>query len=313
MIPGLPPRPRTVDLSGQPLTVEQMEHLGAQRTLVGVQLDDCPIGDEHVRAICGLDRLVNLSLCGTRVGDGALEHLARLPRLELLFLDRARIHGEGLRHLARSAKLETLWLCETDVDDATIGLAAAIPKLATLRIAKTRVTIDGLMTLAARQGLRVVADGQFSDPELAAFEAARRDRETAGRGKGKPPPADEAAAREVLVALFEALNGWERSLTAAQASGLPLWTADHQAACAAVFSRYCTERASRDVARRPFGEPPEHDREQVVDARAETKTKLWLYTKGHAGESRYLVVRGPDGWRIDRREWSSGRWQRRWL
>jgi hypothetical protein len=313
MIPGLEPRQRTADLSGQALTLDQMEYLGRQRTLVGLQLDGCPIGDEHVRAICGLPRLVNLSLSGTQLTDAALEHLARLPKLQLLFLAGTRIRGEGLRHLAKSQKLQVLWLDATDVTDETIGLAAALPKLSTLRIAKTRVTFAGLLSLAGNERLRVIADDQFTAAEMARFEAARRDAARGARGKGEASAEDEAAAKKTLLAFFEELDAWERSLTAAQKKGAPIFTPGDKAACAAIFARYCTKAAQGGARSRPFGEPPEHDGETVVGSESVSKTKLWLYTKGKAGESRYLLARGPDSWQIEKRQWKGDGWERRWL
>ena len=67
MLPDLPKRPRTANMDGRSFAIDEMRFLGSQSTLVGLSLKDCPIGDEHVRELCGLPRLINLCVDGTEV------------------------------------------------------------------------------------------------------------------------------------------------------------------------------------------------------------------------------------------------------
>jgi hypothetical protein len=303
MIPGLPKRPRLLEFRKRALTLREMKFLGEQKTLVGLELLNCPIRDAHIRPLAQLPRLVNLGLSGTLITDRALAFLARLPKLSILNLSHTRITGTGLRHFHGHPSLETLWLNQTRVSDTGVRSLIRIPRLSVVRLGHTAVTFKGLLSLAGKDDLNVVSDGQFTPGQMRDFEAAQRN-----LASGPDVASDGDAARQVLLDFFDAMNQWERSM--AKASNRRLRTVGKRS-CSAIFKTFCTPKP------RSYGKPnvlsmchpPEHLGEKVVDVRQPSKSKVIIYTKDRTDiQQRYHIVKYKGAWRIDHREWQIDGW-----
>jgi hypothetical protein len=314
MIPDLPKRARTLDLGGRELSMEDLQHVGKQTTLVGLQLDECPIGDEHVRALRGLRRLVNVSLAGTRISDRALEHLACLPKLAILDLAGTEITGSGFEHFQGHAALETLWVMNTKITDETAALLLKVPKLSIVRIGGTAVSSKGLMLLARSERLKIEAGGHFTAEQMREFEAEQR--RLAG-GKAPVDVADSEAATEALLAFFEAMEAWESKMRGAvrPANGgtsEAVWSKG-AAACAQVFKQHCTNkpRANERPNARHVSHTPTYESEKIESVEQPGKDKIVIYTKdGNQFSIRYFLVRSAGVWKVDRREYKIRGWQR---
>jgi len=294
-----------------------MRFLGEQSTLISLTFRNCPIGDEHVRELCGLPRLSFLSLEGTPITDAALEYLAKLPKLEFLNLDRTQITGEGLRHFADYPALKTLYVSETHVTDATIAHAARIPNLSIMRFARTRISPAGLLALAIHPKLKVNADQQFTPEQYAEFEAAQR-RLAKERDKSVAvSPQDIDAAKAVLTGFFAAMLDWERK---ANAAGSGIFSPENKARkeeliakCQEIFAKHCT--AKPRAGGRPdnliCGSPPAYENVAIVDVEPVSKQKLFFHTReARDHRRRYLMIRAHGEWRLDHREWFADGWKR---
>jgi len=311
MIAGLPKRPRVADLSGVTLTLDQAAFLGKQRTLVGLQLRGCPIGDEQVLELCSLDRMANLDLSDTLLTDRALEALALLPKLTRLALDGTSVTGEGLASFATHPTLSTLSMSRTKLCDAQLGLAAAIPKLTTLLIDETLVTAGGLRALATNELLRVYGGAQFSQDEMDLFETHQRDVAAGRQGRTRPDASLVDIGRETIVAFFRAIDDWERGVAAAYPALTPEALLAAHPEGSAIFARFCTDKAVKGdpAMHHAYRRPPSHEKERIVAFEQESKTKLWAYTKRETyGDYRYLLVKTASGWKIDRCQLKSEGW-----
>jgi NTF2 fold immunity protein len=322
MIADLPKRPRHFDFEKRVLDLDEMRFLGSQTTFITLGFKDCPIGDEHIRELRNLSRLVRLWLEGTQVTDAALEHLAALPKLQFLILDRTRVNGEGLRHFHGHNSLKTLWLDQSDVTDATIGLVIDIPKLSVLRIAKTAVSFEGLLAVAAHPTLKVNGGEQFSADQMQQFEATQRQLAREARHSTVAGGDEAESAKRVLLAFFEAMNQWESEMDDAGKTRIDSEAERHDrqaqdmTRCAAIFEKYCTPkpRAYGRPSALSYSKPPGYTQETVVDTEKPSKQKIWIYTKDTFGfQRRYLVIRSRGEWRVDHREIQMDGWTQDYL
>ena len=132
-------------LNDLPITDGVVDALCGLDELEVLELDGMRISDAGVRTLTGaLKRLEVLTLTDTSIGDAGLEELARLRRLWCLDLDRTAITDGGLRWLGSCRRLEWLLLNGTQVTDAGLELLTDLASLQRLEIRETDVTLAGV-------------------------------------------------------------------------------------------------------------------------------------------------------------------------
>lgn len=119
----------TVRLRGAKVTNDRLKlrHLPFIRSL---ELRDCPITNDGLKRVAGLENLTNLHIEGAPITDAGLEHLSDLKNLENLNLARTGVTDAGLTHLKGLAKLKRLNVSGTRVtEDGLKELKQALPNL----------------------------------------------------------------------------------------------------------------------------------------------------------------------------------------
>ena len=102
-----------------------------------------------------LEDIEYLTLQGTDVTDRQLKHVGRMIGLRFLNLESTKISDGGILRLRNLVRLQHLNLSAFGVDRAEFGagdgalvIAAGLPALETLRLRHTRVTDDGMESIA---------------------------------------------------------------------------------------------------------------------------------------------------------------------
>lgn len=144
----------TLNLPKDPVTDEQLAHIGKLRGLHDLDLSDTPISDAGLAHLAGLTELEYLNLSNTNVTDAGLAHLRGLTNLRTLHLWGTKISDAGLAHLTGLRNLRELTLAETAVGDGCLAHLQALPKLETLDLSATRVTDAGVARLKALDHLK---------------------------------------------------------------------------------------------------------------------------------------------------------------
>ena len=121
-----------------------LAELKALRDLV---LNELSIGDADVGALAGLKQLEYLDLANTRITSRVLEHLVDLPQLTQLTLTGVEIRG-GLDVLPKLTAVQALHLDATNLRDSDIPAVTSIPQLRFIDVSHTKLTTDGVRTLA---------------------------------------------------------------------------------------------------------------------------------------------------------------------
>ena len=78
-------------------------------------------------------------------------------------------------------------LNDTALDDGGLTLAASLPKLAYLHAERTRITYEGMMSVAGNRRLNIIADSLFTPEQAEAFHIEQRERTKKKTGSTRTP------------------------------------------------------------------------------------------------------------------------------
>lgn len=313
-------RGRDLFFTSQPLSITDVQTIGAHTPTRSLTFADTPIGDAHVRELRGLINLTRLTMHGSQITDAALQDLAALPKLKHLDIARSNITGAGLVHFKGHPSLNSLSLEETNITDQALPLAADIPNLEGLNLRETQTTIVGLMPLVKLKRLSVWPSQYMTGDEMRQFEAQQRQ---LARPASRRRPAAAAALAPIestFKAFLDEMAAHERDLEAA----LPP-PADPNAylelvdrtlsACRAIFARHCTPAAcSVD---RSWATTIIYRHQKLGEIELMSAEKAYVHTEGTGSwegqRFRYTMLMTPAGWRVHAKTaWKSG-WRKDWL
>lgn len=276
--------------------IEILERLGALSNMVGFHTYGVPLTDELIKPLAGLKNMVNLGVTNGLLTDGCFPIFASMPKLQILTLDgNAAINGAGLGALG-SSKVNLISLNDTALDDCGLTLAASLPKLSYLHAERTRITFDGMMSVAGNRRLNIIADSLFTPEQTEAFHIEQREK---AKKKTALEPNSVREAKETLRAFFAAMTQWEAET---ERNGF-----DHpstEPSLLAIWDEFVSEKPRpgwRPVSL-SYSSPGTYAAVKVTDAEQVTKNKLWLYaeeTGGAKSEYRFLMKRTAEGWKID--------------
>ena len=277
-------------------TIEIMERLGALSNMVGFHSYGVPLTDELLKPLAGLKNMVNLGVTNGLLTDGCFSIFASMPKLQILLLDgNSAVSGAGLDALG-SSKVNFISLNDTALDDGGLTLAASLPKLAYLHAERTRITYEGMMSVAGNRRLNIIADSLFTSEQAEAFHIEQREK---AKKKTALAPNSVREAEETLCAFFAAMTQWEAET---ERNGF-----DHPntaPSLLAIWDKFVSEKPRpgwRPVSL-SYSSPGTYTAVKVTDAEQVTKNKLWLYaeeTGGAKSEYRFLMKRTAEGWKID--------------
>jgi hypothetical protein len=130
-----------------------LDLLGNMDVLWDLNMTDSSVTDGGLAKLGGLKALRRLRIGSPDITDAGVALLATFPRLEAIWLAGTRATDVGVAALGRSVNLEELVVQERrpgvgTVGDPAISALAGLPKLATLVIPYSRLTDDGLATMA---------------------------------------------------------------------------------------------------------------------------------------------------------------------
>ena len=269
-------------------TIEIMERLGALSGMV--------LTDELIKPLAGLKNMVNLGVTNGLLTDGCFPIFASMPKLQILLLDgNSAVSGAGLGALG-SSKVNLISLNDTALDDGGLTLAASLPKLAYLHAERTRITYEGMMSVAGNRRLNIIADSLFTPEQMEAFHIEQREK---AKKKTALDPNSVREAKETLCAFFAAMTQWEAET---ERNGF-----DHPNAAPSlltIWDKFVSEKPRpgwRPVSL-SYSSPGTYAAVKVADAEQVTKNKLWLYAEEKGGaksEYRFLMKRTAEGWKID--------------
>ena len=277
-------------------TIEITERLGALSGMVSFHACGAPLTDELIKPLAGLKNMVNLGVTNGLLTDGCFPIFASMPKLQILLLDgNSAVSGAGLDALG-SSKVNLISLNDTALDDGGLTLAASLPKLAYLHAERTRITYDGMMSVAGNRRLNIIADSLFTPEQTEAFHTEQREK---AKKKTALDPNSVREAKEALCAFFAAITQWEAET---DRNGF-----DHPntvPSLLAVWEKFVSEKPRPGY--RPVSLSYSHlgtyTGVSVTDAEQITKNKLWLYAEekdGAKSEYRFLMKRTAEGWKID--------------
>ena len=277
-------------------TIEIMERLGAFSGMVSFHACGVPLTDELIQPLAGLKNIVNLGVTNGLLTDGCFAVFASMPKLQVLLLDgNFAVSGAGLGALG-SSKVNLISLNDTALDDGGLTLAASLPKLAYLHAERTRITYEGMMSVAGNRRLNIIADSLFTPEQTEAFHIEQREK---AKKKTALAPNSVREAKKTLRAFFAAMTQWEAET---ERNGF-----DHPntaPSLLAVWDKFVCEKPRPGY--RPvslsYSSLGTYTGVSVTDAEQITKNKLWLYadqTGGAESEYRFLMKRTAEGWKID--------------
>ena len=276
--------------------IEIMERLGALSGMVGFHACGVQLTDELIKPLAGLKNMVNLGVTNGLLTDGCFSIFASMPKLQLLTLDgNSAVSGTGLGALG-SSKVNLISLNDTALDDGGLTLAASLPKLSYLHAERTRITYDGMMSVASNRRLNIIADSLFTSEQMEAFHIEQREK---AKKKAALDPNSVREAKEILRAFFAAMTQWEAE-TARNGFDHP----NTMPSLLAIWDEFVSEKPRpgwRPVSL-SYSTPGTYAAVKVTDAEQVTKTKLWLYAEekdGAKSEYRFLMKRTAEGWKID--------------
>lgn len=124
------PEVRKVELSGDWVTDDVVEHLAKVRGLQGVSLWSTKVSPQGFARLAKLRGLKSLDLAGDNLNDETFEHLHELPHLEQLNVQEFALTPAGLAHLGKIASLESLSIFNVPgVDASSLQHLASLGKL----------------------------------------------------------------------------------------------------------------------------------------------------------------------------------------
>jgi len=140
-------RLNSLNLTGMPITDQQLLYVGKVSSLASLVLNQAPIGDVGLAHLAPLQQLEVLHLRKTAVSDAGLPHLTALANLKVLDLSETQVTDQGLAELAKLKDLRWLLLDGTAVTDAGLEHLAALSRLGQLNLRYTRVSPEGIARL----------------------------------------------------------------------------------------------------------------------------------------------------------------------
>jgi hypothetical protein len=146
-----------LDLSGTPVSDDDLPHLGRLATLEALALSRTRIVGEGLLSLQSLASLAVLDLSSTQVTDRHVAHLEKLTSLRWLGLWKTKVTGTCLASLKSLEQLQVLGLSGTDVGDSELWALAQLEALETLELASTRVGNAGLAALASLRRLQRIS------------------------------------------------------------------------------------------------------------------------------------------------------------
>ena len=168
-------------------TIEIMERLGALSGMVSFHACGVPLTNELIQPLAGLKNMVNLGVTNALLTDGCFPIFASMPKLQILLLDgNSAVSGAGLDALG-SSKVNLISLNDTALDDGGLTLAASLPKLAYLHAERTRITYEGMMSVAGNRRLNIIADSLFTPEQAEAFHIEQREKRKRKRRSTRTP------------------------------------------------------------------------------------------------------------------------------
>jgi hypothetical protein len=130
----------------------------------------------------------------------------------------------------------------------------------------------------------------------------------------------ERTAVETLMAFFAALCAWEREALRqareAERAGEALDVDSLRQGREAILAEFCTNRRRVYSSVVSYGPSPEYnpDEEEILEVKEESDRRVVVLTRqrsrlGH--RRRFVLLRGPKGWRVDRKQcFEDRKWQR---
>jgi len=288
-------------------SIEDMQQIAQNSTLKGFYFEDYPVTDEMISQLSGLKSMVNFGVINGNLTDNCFESFATMTKLEYLWLGKnKKITGHNLSCLNKS-KLNSLDVSDTAFDNDGLKIAAQISKLATIKINNTKVTIDGLMSIANNNKIRVYANELFTESQLDEFVSEQRNQ---SKNKTSINKQQVKEATITLMEFFEFMTNWELK---AEEQGMD--SEDIQSQLNDIFIKYVSEEPRMGYRPRalnydPNGTYSEHD---IIDAEQITKNKLHLYTKDAQGikaNYRFLMKYFDGQWKIDYAQIHLDGWER---
>ena len=125
--------------------------------LSNLDLRGCPVTNDGLRSLTGLQNLKALRLSGTHsaatVDDDGMDAVAQISDLKVLSLDKLWVSNDGVRALSTLKHLEELYLAGTTIGDGALEFIATMPAIRKLRLSNDSISDDGLKNLSALQDL----------------------------------------------------------------------------------------------------------------------------------------------------------------
>ena len=304
---GLGKRARDFAAENQTFTRDQIQFLGEQKSLVGLQLTNCGLTDADAELLSDLPAIKSFSLGHNPLTDAALKHLAKASKLTFLDLRATHIAGDGLRYFAGHKTLDCLYLDDTPLTDVAIPYLLEVPKLSTLRAERTMLSREGVMRLANHPRVRLIIEDRSLRSDFAA-EQRRLARQ--GPGHTTPSEADRAGAEKVLREFAEEMLAWEESYFETLSTDGHAFDDDAKKRCRTIFEKYCTDKPRKEG--RPNAllcdSPSSYRNFKVRNADQISDGRIQLYVGPERHGWRYFVIKTPQGWRVDHREMNISGW-----
>ena len=331
---------KTLDFEGSKFRPADFDDMAALTHLNRLDFEDCGVGDTALKRLGAMPNLESLWLENTKVTGTGLRYLAGMPRLNWLILSNTRVSDAGLKHLSGMENLQTLYLDGTEVTDKGLVHLCGLARLDVLWLHRTKVTNEGILQLAVLPKLSVQArDTAVTKKGMEAFfvaqqeakKAAKRKKPAAKKAKpsqpapskpepseAAPDPDDVAAAKKVLYAFFEAMNGWEKQCERdSRKRGTDEAEANRQRsdAVAKIFDEYCTPKPRKYG--RPslisWQSPPTYNQPKkmkILNIEQPSRRKIvmctdeWLHFR-----YQFVVVKRGDRWLVDHKKVFLDGWQ----
>jgi len=288
-------------------SIEDMQQIAHISTLKGFYFEDYPVTDEMIFQLIGLKNMVNFGVINGNLTDNCFEYFATMTKLKYLWLQKNKeITGHKLSCLNKS-KLDSLDVSDTAFDNDGLKLAAQISKLSTIKINNTKVTIDGLMSIANNNKIRVYANELFAESQLAEFVSEQRNQ---SKNKTSINKQQVKEATITLMEFFEFMTNWESKIEkqGMHSDGIESQLND-------IFIKYVSEKPRMGYRPRALSCDPNstYSGHNIIDAEQITKNKLHLYTKDAQGieaNYRFLMRYFAGQWKIDYVQIHSDGWKR---
>lgn len=116
-------------------------------SMLTLNMGDCPVTDEGLRQLRGLDNIAALTLVDLQVTDAGLEHVAKLKNLQMLDLIGVDISVAGLEQLSLLRNLQRVQLQQTQLRDHNLAVLRQFPRLTSVLIDDSLATETGIAAL----------------------------------------------------------------------------------------------------------------------------------------------------------------------